>query len=45
MKNNDLKYKDYTDIEYYNNGAIDAVIPEEENPYEYQLKQNKSIFF
>ena len=42
MKNNDLKYKDYTDIEYYNNGAIDAVIPEEENPYEYQLKQNKN---
>ena len=29
MKNNDLRYSEYTDIEYYNNGAKDATIPEE----------------
>lgn len=40
MKNNDLKYSEYTDIEYYNNGAKDATIPEEVNPYEFQLKEN-----
>ena len=41
MKNNDLKYSKYTDITYYNNGAADAVIPEEVNPYEFQLKENE----
>ena len=41
MKNNDLKYSKYTDIAYYNNGAADAVIPEEVNPYEFQLKENE----
>ena len=40
MKNNELKYSEYTDIEYYNNGAKDATIPEEVNPYEFQLKEN-----
>ena len=41
MKNNDLKYSEYTDIDYYNNGAKDADIPEEVNPYEFQLKENE----
>ena len=40
MKNNDLKYSEYTDIDYYNNGAKDATIPEEVNPYEFQLHEN-----
>lgn len=40
MKNNDLRYSEYTDIEYYNNGAKDATIPEEVNPYEFQLHEN-----
>ncbi len=41
MKNNDLSYKEYTDIEYYAKEAKEATIPEEDNPYEYQLKENK----
>ena len=42
MKNNDLKYSEYTDINYYNNGAKDADIPEEVNPYQFQLNENKN---
>ena len=41
MKNNDLKYSEYTDIDFYNNDAKDALIPEEVNPYEFQLKENE----
>ena len=41
MKNNDLKYSKYTDIDYYKDNAKDAEIPEEVNPYEFQLKENE----
>lgn len=41
MKNNDLKYSKYTDIDYYKDNAKDAEIPEEVNPYKFQLKENE----